>query len=136
MDTIKLNFFLENMGSLRVVYLQTAIGSTDICRAMHTSLARVTLVGVVGAAVDIWVVEEVVVTLMYNVRALPFVVQVVGGASFAYFAFATTVAVFATVFEFFQTDARTAKTFAGRNTALAIATTALVLGNIVIFFVI
>ena len=136
MDTINLNFFLENMGSLRVVYFQTGIGSTDGRGVMHASLAFQTSVGVVGAAVDLWVVEEVVVTLMYNVRALPFVVQVGGGASFAYFAFATTVAVFATVFEFFQTDARTAKTFAGRNTALAIATTTLVLGYIVIFFVI
>lgn len=67
---------------------------------------------------------------------MPFVVQVGGGASFAYFAFGTTVAVFATVFEFFQTDAGTAKTFAGRNTALACFATAFIFRNVVIFFVV
>lgn len=55
------------MGSLRVVYLQTGIGSTGGCGVMHTSLAFQTSVGVVGAAVDLWVVEEVVVGFMYDV---------------------------------------------------------------------
>ena len=50
-----------------MVYLQTGIGSTDGCGVMHASLAFQTSVGVVGAAVDLWVVEEVVVGFVYDV---------------------------------------------------------------------
>jgi len=39
-----------------VIYLQTAIGTTNGGRAMHTSLARVTSVGVVDAAMYLWIV--------------------------------------------------------------------------------
>ena len=50
-----------------MIYLQTAMGTTDGGRAVHASLAFQTAVGVVGAAVYLWIVEEVVVGFMYDV---------------------------------------------------------------------